>query len=286
MARPAAKGSAWDRPAIPRPAADAAPPGAAFRRVVSAATPASAASHRLADEALLLVVHDGSARLIDLAGDVVALSESAAALLESALGTGADLALLAARYRVPEARLAADRDALLADLARRGAIRPAGATARRRPFSRALEALLRALVRVLARRPAANTRAKARRLATLAFVATRLAGWSGAVRAWDAAFAPADGGAGAGGDDAALLDAVDAGVGAAIAGHWLRVGCKERALAAWALARAGGQRARLTLGVDLFPFGLHCWCEAGGRILADRYEGRCDRYAPIVSHGA
>jgi hypothetical protein len=280
---PAAARSAWDRPAETAPGAAASTgeprPPLTIRRVLAGERAAPSGRPALAEEALLLVVHDGSGRLIDLAGDVLALSDTGTTLLVSALEGTPTLAELAERYRVPAERLAADRDALLADLVRRRVVSPANAAKARSPglASRALGAL----VRVLARAPLRATAAKASRLATLAHVATRLGGWSGAARAWFAAFARQP----AAPADPALLDAVDRGVGEAIARHWLNVGCKERALAAWALLSAGGAASVVRLGVDLFPFGLHCWCESGGRLVADRYEGRCDRYTPLLAYG-
>jgi hypothetical protein len=117
--------SAWDRPdetaSGARPPAASVPPAAAIRRVVTRRAPPAPGRHALAETALLLVVHDGSGRLIDLAGEIVALSDTALALLVSELEDAPTLAALAERYRVAPDRLAADRAALLADLVRRRA---------------------------------------------------------------------------------------------------------------------------------------------------------------------
>ena len=57
--------------------------------------------------------------------------------------------------------------------------------------------------------------------------------------------------------------------------------CKDRALAAFAMARAAGLPARIVLGISLFPLALHAWCESGGRVVADQFDGYCDRYRPL-----
>jgi hypothetical protein len=108
-------------------------------------------------------------------------------------------------------------------------------------------------------------------------------GWTDTVRVWDRAGAELIKSK----DVAAsgVLDAIDSVVTTVMARHPFTVSCKERALCCWVLARAAGIPARIRLGVDLFPFGLHCWCEHETRIVADRFEGRCDRYTPILVYG-
>jgi hypothetical protein len=121
-------------------------------------------------------------------------------------------------------------------------------------------------------------------LVTLAFLTIRAFNWANTIRIWDRAGArlgAAEGHA----FDAASVAVIDSSVLRAIARHPLNISCKERALTAWVLARATGIPARMQLGIDLFPFGMHCWCEHGSHIIADRYEGRCDRYTPILTYG-
>jgi hypothetical protein len=127
--------------------------------------------------------------------------------------------------------------------------------------------------------------AKAWLLMSLAFVATRVFGWTNTIRAWDHAGARlivSRSGLEAEPDILATIESV---VTRMIARNPLTVSCKERALCCWALARAGGISATVQLGIDLFPFSLHCWCEYESQIIADRYEGRCDRYTTIIVYG-
>lgn len=50
---------------------------------------------------------------------------------------------------------------------------------------------------------------------------------------------------------------------------WWPVSCKEKAIAAFLRARGEGFQPQLVLGIDLFPFRAHLWCECAGEILSD-----------------
>jgi hypothetical protein len=242
---------------------------------------------RLADDVLLMIVHDGSGRLIDLSGQVSAVTQSGAAMLELALRGGSDSAckILAARYGVAEDVIRADLESLFKLLENQGTLVPASATADKRSLSRTFAGMAYPLVAICARRPLRGTIVKAYLLTLWAFVATRALGWGNAMQVWDRVGARLASTRDKRKCDPAVEAAIDAAVTRAIAGHPLTVNCKERALTAWVLARAAGLPARVQLGITLFPFGLHCWCENGAVIIADRYEGRCDRYTPILTYG-
>lgn len=66
------------------------------------------------------------------------------------------------------------------------------------------------------------------------------------------------------------------------AGHsWLNVECKEISLTSWSLLRRLGASPELFVGVELYPFAAHAWCEAGGEVIADTPD-RCMRYTPVL----
>jgi hypothetical protein len=267
---------------VNRPTPADAPTRSLIRAVISAreATGPSGAE-RLADDVILLVVHDGSGRLIDFSGDVFAVTETGAMMLELALRDGSEAAcrILAARYRLDAAQVRADMEGLFGTLRERHLLVPATSARGRRQVRPRLSWLVGALVKACVRLPASWMTTKAWLLISLAFGATRLFGWSHTIDAWDHAISPKSP---IGDPSPRVLSAMGLAVSRALACHPLPVACKERALAAWALARAGGIPAEIVLGVDLFPFGLHCWCAHGAFILADRYEGRCDRYTPLL----
>lgn len=255
--------------------------------LTASSNPPGNGAFRLADDVLLVIVHDGSGRLIDLSGNVSAVTESGAAMLELALRHGTDAACrsLADRYRVSEDVIRADIDTLFRSLAGQRILTSGTAPAETFSLRRTLSWLVYPLVVLCAKRPTQRTGMRASLLAAVAFFATRAFGWTNTTRVWGRANATLSSARRAETFDRAAVATIDSAVIRAIAAHPLPVSCKERALTAWVLARAAGAPARLQLGVDLFPFGLHCWCECESQIVADRYEGRCDRFTPIASYG-
>jgi transglutaminase superfamily protein/coenzyme PQQ synthesis protein D (PqqD) len=242
--------------------------------VFTSTPPVSPEAYRLADDVLFIRLEDGSARLMDLSGDVYVLSETAARMLTGCLSGDpeATWARLATEHGVPTESVHADAKGLLSDLVRAGVVLPRGISAprnRRAPLAAVLAASLRLCLR---RRSAGG-------LVTLAHVSTHVLGWAQTVRVWmkvveqTEARMPAD-----------PLTAIEEATRRAIAHHPLDVGCKERALCAYALARRSGWPARLVLGAYPFPFTSHVWCESGSHILADRYEDGCDLYTPVLTY--
>jgi hypothetical protein len=208
-----------------------------------------------------------------LDGSFYAVSPVAAAMLRDTIDQGRDAAIArsAARYGVDATRIAADLDALLADMTRRALLRSARPRARsgiRRGLASAIAGAAGFALR-LARAP----RARAWIALALARASFVLLGWNATVRAWRGRF-------GAGG--AAPIDsqrAIDAAVRAAAAHHPMNVDCKERALACFALARAAGLPATLVVGVDFYPLAGHSWCEIGDAVIGDE-EAHCRRFTP------
>jgi transglutaminase superfamily protein len=265
-----------------------APTSAVIKSVLSSSHPVmDPAGYRLADDVILLVVHDGSGRLIDLAGNISAVTESGTAMLELALRHGADAACqtLGSRYQTDGRLIRMDMDALFRGLQKQHVLVAVAANRNRKSLPRILSWVIGPLVFLCARRPSRCMPMKACLLITLAFAATRLFGWTNTIRVWDHVSSRLMANRGYAGGEADILDAIDSVVTRAISRHPLTVGCKERALCCWVLARASGIPASVLLGIDLFPFGLHCWCEYRSHILADRYEGRCDRYTPVLVYG-
>jgi len=235
----------------------------------------------------LLSVSDGTARLLDLEGSFYAVSAVGAAMLREALDSGVAAAVrqTAAAYDVGLARVRADLLALLRDLGRKGVIRRRGNSAPRRDWRQrlAIVAIPPALTLVDRRLFQAPHR-RAWSLLALAYLSISLFGWSATVRAWLGHHRrmPIQRTTPVLSEQAARLDAVVRTVGAE---HLLNVDCKERALACWAMLRAEGLPAEIVIGVDLFPFASHCWCELDGAILSD-FVDRCERFTPVQRYGA
>jgi transglutaminase superfamily protein/coenzyme PQQ synthesis protein D (PqqD) len=241
--------------------------------VLTSTPPVSPKAYRLADDVLFIRLEDGSARLMDLSGDVYVLSDTAARMLAGCLSADpeATWARLTAEHGVPTEGIRADAQGLLSDLVRAGVVLFPGSSAPRQRRARMAVVLAAVLRLCLRRRSAAG-------LVTLAHVATHALGWAQTVRVWMDVVEPA------GTEASDPLAAIEEATRRAIAHHPLDVGCKERALCAYALARRSGWPARLVLGAYPFPFTSHVWCESGSRILADRYEDGCDLYTPVLTY--
>ncbi len=254
--------------------------------IISAASPGPAGSdaYRLSPDAVLLLLQDGTGRLLHFDGKFYALSETAASMLAEVLnhGPAAAVARITAAFAVASDVARHDLNCLLTRLAAQGVVHhgPSGGTALRRIAVRRWGARLLAATAVrflslLHSRPGVA----ALILLALAHGSLRLFGWARTLSAWRSAFAdlaiPAAG--------ADPMGAVDAAVRRAGSQHWLDISCKERSLACWAMLRAIGQPVELVVGVDLLPLASHAWCESNGRTLTD-YEDRCRRFTPVLRH--
>lgn len=237
--------------------------------------------YALPSNVILLLVRDGTARLLDLDGYFHAVSATGAEMLRETLQRDSEAAArqVAAEYDVDEHQVRADLDAFLSDLERRQLVR----RSRRRPGSTTLVSLLLAPAFRYAHLDARSLESRARVLLTLAYLSFRLFGWTRTVAAWQryhGKVAARDSSQ----EGEKIARAVDSAVRATAARHVLNVGCKERSLSCWTLARSAGLPVRLVLGVDLFPLASHCWCELGPLVLTD-YEDRCERFTPVLRYG-
>jgi hypothetical protein len=235
----------------------------------------------LAPDVFLVPVPDGTARLLNMGGRFYALSGVGAAMLRATLDHGPAVAVqqVAAGYGTDPRRVRSDLDRFLRTLQNAGLVhladkRPANCRSPR--GSLLLMVVLGCLYRFLQ-----SVRARASGLMTLAYVSCRLFGWTQTLAAWQRYHDtwPPIAGRGRPTDAAAIEKSVRA----AAAGHVLAVECKERALAAWSLARTIGLPASLVIGVHFFPLAGHCWCQSGVRVLSDEPE-RCEAYQPVVRY--
>jgi len=248
--------------------------------------------YRLAPEVLLVMVDDGSARIVDLDGAVAALDATAATMVEAVLrlgetGAGAELA---DGFGVEPRRIRTDLHAVLGDLVAQGVLcsGPSRLHWRARQIRRRVASALSAVaVRWVG--VGGTWEVRAWGALTLARLLLWMSGWSFTIGAWSAPGRAGWGTAGrvarSGNEGAGDLDAIAIAVTRVVARYPFPLDCKERALAAFALARASGLPARIVLGISLFPLALHAWCESGGEVVADQFDGYCDRYTPIRVYG-
>jgi Transglutaminase-like superfamily len=237
-------------------------------------------AYALSPDAAVLLMDDGSARILDMADRFYAVPPIGALMLVQTLQHGREAAArhVARAYGVAVARVTDDLNRLLAPLEQAGVILPSGC--RRRQRRGPLAGLAARLVQVALRRSPLGVRAPA--LLTLATLSLRLFGWSATLAAWRQQF-PLRPGVVAPHTADETARAIDEAVCSAAAANPLGVACKERGLCCWALARSAGLPAELVIGVERFPLVGHCWCEVGPRILSDHPENvAC--YLPVLRY--
>lgn len=258
----------------------------AISDVLTATDPAgnNDVAYRLAPDVVLLKVWDGSSRLLDLTGQFFGLPAESTELLVLALRSGDSAAAteVARRHGIPLERVREDLRSFLHNLLGRRLIVPhrersLKARITTRWKTRLLGGCIRATLRSIR-----SERRQVRILLTLAHLACRQLGWAGAVEVCrnatpETAHPPQplreDG----------AVEYIDETVRTAVARHVLPIDCKARALCCWILLRDAGLPARLVVGIDLFPFLGHCWCESGAYCVADHADRRA-RFTPILQY--
>jgi hypothetical protein len=258
-----------------------------MRQVLTAtvgAAHSTSVEYQLAPHVALAIVWDGSSRLIDASGACYGLPALSTTLLAITLRESMDRAVseVASQYEVPPERVRADLDVFLSDLLRRGLLTRPGQQGGRRGVLWRLKAWpLSGALRLLVRVSCSDSR-KARALMACAYASLRLLGWAQTIEIWQEKMAcpldPAEAS-----DDTQRLDSINDAVREALSRSIFPVDCKARALCCWAMLRSAGHPARLMVGIDLFPFLGHCWCESGSRILGDGSD-RCSRFTPVLQY--
>jgi hypothetical protein len=253
----------------------------AITEIVTHGMPDCLPGMTLGPDVVLAVVDDGSSRLIDLNGSSFGVPAHTTSLLVASLRFGPDEAArcVADDRGVTPEMVREDLRLYLDDLERRGLImtagreRSGGRRLRRllaRPFGRALR---------LVEHPWLSLPIRIWVTLALAKLSFHVLGWSATVELWGQADGPTfaephvD-------SDAARLDAI---LREESSRHLMMAECKERALCAWRILRAAGRQASLVVGIDLYPFLGHCWCESEGRAVGDDLD-RCIRFIPVARY--
>jgi len=238
----------------------------------------------LSRDVVLLVLKDGSARLLDFNGSFYGLSATAAEMLQQFLTVGREAAArtVADSYSTDVSRIEGDLDLLVRDLLRRGLLRKRGeASVGYAMGSNAAYLFTAPLLWITRAVTNRSFRTRAWALLTIANFSVTVFGWSKSITAWQHFFRSAIHTDEAPTDAVVYeIDAVTRDVGAC---HLLRIECKERALCCWAMLRMMGEAAELVVGVNLYPLASHCWCEVGSIVLTD-FEDKCACYTPILRY--
>lgn len=239
--------------------------------------------YSLTPDAAVILMADGSARILDMGDRFYSVPPVAALFLRETLEHGPASAVqrVAAAYDVAALQAEADLARFLATLVKRGILQQRSAGSAQRPES-ARTANLAAGMLNRGLRWLPSLKARAAVLLTAARLFLRASGWTRTVSAWrqhfplvPAQLAPAGA--------ETLARTIDEAVCTAAAWNPFGVACKERALACWALARSAGLPAALVIGIELYPLTGHCWCEAGPWIVSDHADN-CASYIPALRY--
>lgn len=239
--------------------------------------------YALEPDAAMLLTTSGQAFILDMADRFYAVPPIGADMMRQALRQGEDAVLrdIVARYDVDRAVAQADLRRLLNDLCQRGVVRRRADPPRSPPqaFGAMLIARCARWVPRLTREPVGQ----ARTMLALARFSFLMFGWSATLAAWRCTLTPRPDATPSRPPDMAP-DAIDTAVRSAAARSALGASCKERALAAWSLARLAGRRATVVVGVVQHPLGAHAWCETDDSQVLGDDAAICRRYLPVFRY--
>jgi transglutaminase superfamily protein/coenzyme PQQ synthesis protein D (PqqD) len=220
---------------------------------------------------LLVRAPDGSGRLLDLSGSFYAVDPIAAELLADLSRGGRTEAVRAAarRYRVAEQQVAADLDALLADL-------PPGIGSEEPPRRQGwVDTLVVAVLHLLRRVGLPRLRTWA--LLAAARVCFAAAGWPRTLRWWTSL--PTQGV-----PAASSVAEIDRRVRRQATGSVLGHTCKERAVVCLAESRRAGLPAAVVLGLSFYPLATHTWCVVDDDLVVGDHPDLCAAFQPVALH--
>ena len=240
--------------------------------------------YALNDDVILIPLPDGTVRLLDMCGEFYALPEAGGVILQATLERGTEAAVKesAERFAVEPTQVRVDLTTLVEELQRKGALyRPAAGGPPRQRWRRALATMLLVLAAPIARLHFFSLETRAWAMLTAARASFAWCKWTATVETWERWWRPPHSSPPV--DQETIAKTIDDAVRAAAARHWLRCECKERSICCWALARAAGLPAKLVIGVQLFPFAGHCWCESESRVLSDD-RANTEMYTPVARY--
>lgn len=244
----------------------------------------SQSEYVLAPNVVLVIVQDGTGRLLNMGGTFYALSATAAMMLNEALHADMESAVsrLATSFQIKEQRVQGDLRHFLETLEQKGVIHRCDQVPHGNNRRRHLELMFLHFSLSCIYASPISMQGKAKALLGLAYLSLRLFDLPCTISAWQQyhqhkqSMIDRE-------DRKTVIYEVDKAVRSGAAYHFLNTECKERALCCWSLLRTQGFPAQLVFGIDLYPFTGHCWCQLDGQILTD-YEDRCERFTPVLTY--
>lgn len=236
---------------------------------------------RLMSDVVFVPVEDGTSRLLDMSGSFYALSTTATEMLCKVLEQGVEetLSTLASKYAVDGNQLQVDLNRLLHDLEQQHLVHRSSNISLNIQVGDAIATFLLIPALSLIHYCIRFSSIKTWCLLMLAHLSFGIFGWARTIYIWQKLFIHRS----AKDCNENLARRIDEAVREIATSHILKVECKERALCCWFLLRAAGISATLVVGINLFPFAGHCWCESDSLILSD-YEDHCDRFTPVLRY--
>jgi hypothetical protein len=258
-----------------------------IRAILSSETPdrpGHTGEYTLGPDVILVLVHDGTARLLDMDGRFYAVSAIGAEMLQESLEQDSEAAVnkMVAQYGEGAQRVRRDLADFLQQLEKRRLIKRRGSIGRRRALYPPLPFVVLAPSFRFIQHNVHSLKAKAWSLLTLARFSFYLFGWARTIAAWQQYYHNLSY-SGSAPHAEETAKAVDEVVRTMAAQHLFDMGCKERSLCCWALLRSAGLPATVVLGINLFPLASHCWCESSSLTLSD-YQDQCEKFTPVMRY--
>ncbi len=226
------------------------------------------AAVRLEPTVVCVLLEDESARLLDMDGEFYALPPEGARMLCAALRYPPRKAMekVAAHYGLTISQIASDFQEVIRALESGGLVfrsRDGNKKAAPKKSSKKIGQLIRFVFRSAHTLPGLTWA-----LLSLARGSCLIYGWHGSATAWQMvkpqvppklSFISAP----------TALTRIDRVLQQCAASHILGASCKERALTAALLLRSMGMPSQLQVGIMLYPFTSHCWCQCDSEVIGD-----------------
>jgi hypothetical protein len=229
--------------------------------------------------ALIILLNDGSSRLMDREGAVLGLSALATSMVLGVFRKSAECVASEAAnaFDIPIERVQWELKQLLDDLFRRGLLRCPQDAAPRPSWRVRLASRLIAGVDRLSNVFIRPLPARLAVLLGLARLSIRWLGRTDSITLWGHLATVAR----ESGMNNSLVEETTLLLRQAAARDPDSSESQERALCAWRLLHAAGRPAELVLGIDPDSCQSHCWCECEGQTVGDDHA-RCAAFVPVA----
>lgn len=234
--------------------------------------------YRLNPNVHVILVKDGTSRILNLDGFFIALPVISTLMLKLILQYEFSVVVnkLADQFKTDQFRISKDLSVFLKKLEALKVITKSPAKQIIK-LSYLLQCFLEITVPLTTEIP--NKLIQHKVLLLLAWCSFKLFGWNKTVNSWKQYFynqtvSPTK--------SVSVLK-ISEEIQVAVSRHFIKMDCKEKAIVCWAICQKEGIPASLVLGINLYPLSSHFWCEFEGNSLTDNKE-RCNRFFPLIMY--